>query len=81
MLAFDQGEYAAAQAYYEESLAIRQEIGDRQSIAGSLHNLGTVAQSQGEYAAARTCYEEARIINRETGNRAWEAFNSTTWGM
>ncbi len=74
-LAYNQGDYASARSLYEESLRIRQELGDKQGIAGSLNNLGFVAVAHGNYTSARTLCEEALIINREIGNRAWEANN------
>src|SRR5262249_59160138 len=43
LLAYWQGDYQAAQALYEESLAIRRELGDRQLISDSLNSLGCVA--------------------------------------
>ncbi len=70
-----QGDLVAAQGLYEESLAIRREIGDTRGIAGSLHNLGNIAYFRQQYAPARRQYEEALAINRAIGNRAWEALN------
>src|ERR1019366_7073761 len=64
-LAYMQGDYVAARSLYEDSLAIRQELGDRRGVAGSLNNLGIVASHQGDYAAARSLYEDALILNRE----------------
>ena len=43
VLSYHQGDYPAARALYEESLAIGRELGDRSGIAGSLGNLGNVA--------------------------------------
>jgi predicted ATPase/DNA-binding SARP family transcriptional activator/uncharacterized protein HemY len=80
VLAQRQGDYEAAKLLYEESLAIRQEIGDRKVIAGSLNNLGNVAKYQGDNIAARAYYEEALVINRAVGNRAWEAINLDNLG-
>jgi predicted ATPase len=68
-LAQCQGEYEAARALYEESLAIRRELGDQHGIADSLNNLGILASDQGEYEAARALYEESLAIRRELGNQ------------
>jgi predicted ATPase/class 3 adenylate cyclase len=68
-LAYVQGDYAAARAYNEASLAIRREIGDTWGIAASLNNLGLVAFDLGDFAAARTAYEESLAILREMGDR------------
>ena len=69
MLAWAQGDYTGAQSSYEESLAIRRELGDRLAVSGSLNNLGILAEDQGDYARARTLYEESLAIRRELGNR------------
>ena len=68
-LAWLQGDYAAARAYYEQSLAIRREIGDRQGIALSLNGLGNVAMYQRDYAAARAYFEQSLGIQREIRDR------------
>jgi non-specific serine/threonine protein kinase len=68
-LAAEQGDYAAARARYEESLAIRRELGDKLEIANLLSNLGIVARYQGNYAVARALYEESQAIRRELGDR------------
>ncbi|HEX5501652.1 MAG TPA: tetratricopeptide repeat protein [Thermomicrobiales bacterium] len=76
-----QGDFAAASALHEESLAIRRERGDEATAAGSLNNLGLVARSRGDLAGARALFAEARAINRRTGNRAWEATNLNNLGI
>ncbi len=67
-LAIDQGDYAAARAWHEESLLIRRELGDQRGIAVSLGNLGNIALEQGEQAVARTRYEESLALMRELGD-------------
>src|SRR5579871_6424352 len=62
-------DYATARALYEESLAIRRELGDKNGIADSLSNLGEMAKEQGDYAAARALYEESLAIRRELGDK------------
>jgi tetratricopeptide (TPR) repeat protein len=68
-VALDQGDYPAARALLEESLAIRRELGDRHGIATSLSNLGYAALNQGDYPAARALYEESLAIRRELGDQ------------
>src|SRR5262249_7537439 len=60
---------SAATAYYEESLAISREIGDKQGIACSLYGLGGGAYRQGDYSAARALHEESLSIKREIANK------------
>jgi tetratricopeptide (TPR) repeat protein len=68
-LAHDQGDYPAARALYEESLAIRREMGDRRGIATSLSNCGIVAYEERDYPTARALYEESLAMFRELGDR------------
>jgi len=63
-----QGDYPAAKALHEESLAIRRELGDRSGIAISLNLLGNAALNQGDCATARALLEEALAIHRELGD-------------
>jgi predicted ATPase/Tfp pilus assembly protein PilF len=67
-LACSQGDYATARTLYEESLAIRREVGDQRGIAGSLGNMGIVAREQGDYATARALHEESLMIMRDFGD-------------
>ena len=68
-LAYHQGDYAAARARHEESLAIVRELGDRSGIARSLNNLGNVLHDEGNHASARARYEESLAIRRQLGDR------------
>src|SRR5262249_43540658 len=65
VLAYRQGDYAAARSLYEESLAIRRELDDWRGIAASLNNLGVLAHEEGDYAAARPLYEESLALRRK----------------
>jgi len=68
-LAFDQGEYPTARAFYEQSLVILRELGDRRGIALSLNSLGNVALEQCDYSVAREFYEQSLVIFRELDDR------------
>ncbi|MEO8752958.1 MAG: tetratricopeptide repeat protein [Casimicrobiaceae bacterium] len=67
-LAYLLGDYGSARASHEESLAIRQTLGDRLGAAMSLGNLGIVAYFQGDYPLARARQEENVAISRELGD-------------
>ncbi len=69
VLAWQQGDYAAAAVHHQECLALRRVSGDRRGISASLNNLGALAQSQGESAVARALYEESLALKRELGDR------------
>jgi tetratricopeptide (TPR) repeat protein len=66
---FDQGDYQAARARFEEGLAIRRALGGAQGIAAALHNLGAVANACGDHQAAWVLFEEGLATYRELGDR------------
>lgn len=80
-LAFQQGDYAAARAHHQESLAIRRELGDEEQVAESLRHLGNVADESGDYEAALACYGEALAIWRRTANAWGEAATLNNLGL
>lgn len=69
ILSYLQGDYAVAQTFYDESLAIRRQLGDPRAVAGSLNNLGHLGYLRGDYAAARAVLEESATIARAVGDR------------
>jgi tetratricopeptide (TPR) repeat protein len=79
-VARSQGEYAAAQAFYEESLKLYQELGDRHGIANVLNYLGGAAQGQGKYDEARTLYAESLSLWRELGSKSGIAYALVSLG-
>jgi tetratricopeptide (TPR) repeat protein len=68
-LAHAQCDYVRAGALYEESLALRRELGDRQSTARLLNNLGLAAREQGDYVRAKALYEESLTLLRALGDK------------
>ncbi len=68
-LARNLGDYGAAQAMFEESLAIWRTLDRRRGIANALNNLGLLAYSQGDYPTAHTLLEESLAIRRDLGDR------------
>jgi predicted ATPase/DNA-binding XRE family transcriptional regulator len=63
-----QGDFAAARAFHEQSLALRQQLGDRTGVAASLHNLGNVASFQRDYDRAKSLLNESLVLRRELGD-------------
>jgi tetratricopeptide (TPR) repeat protein len=74
-------DYLTARRFHEESLAIRQTLGERRDIAASLHSLGSLTHMMNETRAARSYYEQSLILNRETGNRRGAAANLCNLGI
>ncbi|MBD1927931.1 tetratricopeptide repeat protein [Trichocoleus sp. FACHB-90] len=67
------GQYQLAIDYYQQSLAIFREIGDRNGEAASLNNLGNAYNSLGQYQLAIDYYQQSLAIKREIGDRNGEA--------
>jgi predicted ATPase/class 3 adenylate cyclase/DNA-binding XRE family transcriptional regulator len=63
-----QGDQRRAGLHFEQSLALRRQLGDRTGIANSLTNLGIIADYQGNYDRATDLYEESLAIRRETAD-------------
>jgi predicted ATPase len=67
-LAYAQGDTSQAQILYEEALAVRRVVGDREQIATAVANVGNVALEQGKYAQAQTLYAESLAIHQALAN-------------
>ena len=80
-LAIRQGDYAAARALIEESLAISEGSGDRRGVARSLNLLGLCADDQGDYTAARSLHKRSLAIRRELGERSGVAHSLKNLGL
>ncbi|WP_396680131.1 tetratricopeptide repeat protein [Microcystis aeruginosa FACHB-524] len=75
------GEYQKASEFYQQSLAITREIGDRWGEAASYNNLGTVYDSLGEYEKAIEFHQQSLAITREIGDRGSEAKSYNNLGI
>lgn len=67
------GENEKAREYWERSLSICRETGDRHNEGKVLNNLGLLSRDQGEYVQAKEYYEQFLLIAQETGNRLSES--------
>ncbi len=68
-VAAQQGNLDESRTLYEESLALRRELGDRPGEAAMLNNLGLVAMYNEEYGPAGRLFTEALARLREIGDR------------
>jgi non-specific serine/threonine protein kinase len=68
-LAHNQGDYAAARSWYEQSLTVWEEVGDKAGVAEALNNLGWVAWRQSDYVAARTLSEKSLALHQELNDK------------
>jgi len=56
------GDYNRAKDYYEQSLAVRDSIGDQRGIGFSLFRIGRILEMQGDDKAAMSYYQRVRKI-------------------
>jgi len=72
------GNYAAAQAQYEQALPLARELGDSRLHAWILSRLGWLAREQGDSASAWAHLSEGIAINRQQGDKYGLAWGLTT---
>ncbi|MGL5063382.1 MAG: tetratricopeptide repeat protein, partial [Microcoleus sp.] len=65
--------YSQAIAYYQQSLNIHRNTGNRYGEADSLNNLGNIYNSLGEYSQAINYHQQSLNIQRDIGNIHGEA--------
>ncbi|HEY9599659.1 MAG TPA: tetratricopeptide repeat protein, partial [Cyanophyceae cyanobacterium] len=63
------GQYQQAIVSHQQSLTIKQEIGDRAGMAVSLNKLGKACCSSGDYQQAKDYYGQALTIKRQLNDR------------
>lgn len=68
LVEFFAGDYAAARARWEETVAVRRMLNDP-DLADALSYLGQVAREQEDYASAVTWLEESLSLARATGDQ------------
>ena len=64
-----QGDYVPGRLFYEESLTLWREIGDKRRIADLLNGVGVLAGAVGDQGSARARHEESLAIRRELGDQ------------
>jgi tetratricopeptide (TPR) repeat protein len=64
----NQGEVAKAIAFYEQSLELKEKIGNVQGKAATLHCLAGIYANQGEVAKAIAFYEQSLELKEKIGN-------------
>jgi tetratricopeptide (TPR) repeat protein len=68
-LALAQADSKAAQRYLEESITLKEAVGDLAGIARTLNNLGNVAYHQNDYERAILLYEHSLALKRQFGQK------------
>ena len=74
MVAFGQGDPAAARASLSEGLALSERAGDRFSRYITLYNTSVLAQAEGDDDGAAALYREGLVFSRDAGDRANVAY-------
>lgn len=69
LLTWVQGDFPAAIALHERSLAIGRDLGEPGIVAAALSNLGNIAQDQGNFEHAKDLMQQSLRLRREIGNR------------
>ncbi|MHA2295142.1 MAG: tetratricopeptide repeat protein [Candidatus Hodarchaeales archaeon] len=63
------GESNNALKYFQQSLAIRDDIGDKQGSSATVNNIGNIYADKGDLDLALQYYEKCLVIDEETGNK------------
>jgi tetratricopeptide (TPR) repeat protein len=75
----DKGDLDKALEYYDRSLAIREELGDKYGMGYSLNNIGNVYYDKGDYKKAEEHLEKSLAMQKEIGLGADDLIWSTTY--
>jgi predicted ATPase/DNA-binding CsgD family transcriptional regulator/transcriptional regulator with XRE-family HTH domain len=76
-LAYHRGDNVRAEAFFRESLALFQDLGEIQGVAYSLHRLGLTASRSSDYRTAQSLEEEALQLFKEVGDNEGIAHSLT----
>ena len=68
ILAWAQGDHAAARACLQQALSIQSARGDQSEIASCLNNLANIASMEEDFAAAWPLYEQSLALYRTVGD-------------
>ena len=64
-----QGNYPQALEYFQKSLAIKEELGDKMGIAKNLNNIGLIYMNQGNTPRALEYFQKSQAIKEELGDK------------
>jgi len=71
----------SACAFFEESLAIHRELGNKQGVVSTLEDLGHETWHQGDHASSRRLLEESMALARESGEQRPNIFSLWSLGL
>jgi len=64
------GEYQQALEMYQQSMEIKEKLGDQRGIAGTLHNIANLHYETGEYEQALEKYQRSMEIKEKLGDQS-----------
>jgi tetratricopeptide (TPR) repeat protein len=68
MVAEEQRDFSAAEAWYHQAMTIEEKQGDEHRASSTYHQLGMVAEEQRDFSAAEAWYRKALAIKEKLGN-------------
>ena len=74
-------DYTKALDYYQRSLKIQEEIGDKKASASTINNIGIIYKQQGDYPKALEYYQRSLKINEEIGDKKGSALTINNIGI
>jgi tetratricopeptide (TPR) repeat protein len=77
----DKGEYDKALEYYDKSLKIEEELGDKRGMGDTLNNIGIVHLNKGEYDTALEYYDKSLKIQEERGDKDGMGYSLNNIGL
>jgi len=81
LLAWAEGDYAAASSMFEQALELYRELADDLGVANCLSGFGHVARESGNFAAAESYFTQSLEHNRRAASRFGEAGNMINLGQ
>jgi predicted ATPase/DNA-binding CsgD family transcriptional regulator len=72
-LAWERGDYSAADGYYAEAVPLARKLGDPWILFVALADQGLEAEQRGDYDLALSLWQEGLVITRASGDRASKA--------
>ena len=67
--------------YFEKSIGLQEEVGDKITLAASLNNIGYIYKVQGDIIKGLTYYHNRLKIYDEIGDKKGEAISLTNIGV
>ncbi len=77
----EQGNIPKALELYNQSLKLREEIGDKRGIANSLNNIGRIYNNRGDIPSALDCYTKSLRIQNEIGDKQGASISLCNIGL